>query len=140
MARIACSNVSVSWVPSAFLMTQRVRIDDLGEALNVVDLAMLDELSRPAREPLDDVVLELTQLAEIDLGFTELDAPGFRVSGFIDQLRDVQKGFRRNAPSIDADAARIHFRIDQDDAQTEVRGEKGSCIATRATAHHDKLS
>ena len=101
---------------------------------------MLDELSGPAREPLDDVVLELTQFPEIDLGFTKLDAPGFRVSRFVDQLRDMQKGFRWNAPAVDADAARIDFRIDQGDAQTEVGGQKGGRIAARATAHHDKLS
>ena len=45
---------------------QRVRVDDLGETLHVLDLAVLDELTGSARQPLDDVVLEVAQLVEID--------------------------------------------------------------------------
>ena len=69
----------------------------------------------PLGEPLDDVVLELAQLVEIDLRLAELDAPRFRVPRFVDQLGDVQQRLRRNAAAIDADAARVHFRIDERD-------------------------
>src|SRR5262249_37909892 len=58
-----------------FLQPQCVRIGDLSETLNVIDLTVLDELPRAAREPLDDVVLEFAQLRQIDLRLAKLDAP-----------------------------------------------------------------
>ncbi len=99
--------------PVDFLDAQRVRIDNLGETLDVLNLAVLDELTGAARQPLDDVVLELAELVEIDLRLAELDAPRLRVTRFVEHLRDVQQGLGRNAAAIDADAAGIHFGIDR---------------------------
>ena len=83
VARIACSNcISTSRCPSAGrrLHPQVMRVDDLGQALHVLNLARLDQLSRSAREPFDDVVLEVAELREIDLRLAELDAPRLRVA------------------------------------------------------------
>ena len=47
---------------------QGFRVEEFGEPLDVVDLPGLGKLARAGREPFHDVVLELTQLVEIDLG------------------------------------------------------------------------
>ena len=56
------------------------------------------------------------------------------------QLRDVQQRLRRNAAAIDADAAGIHFAVDERDLQAEVGGEKRSGVAAGAAADDDKSS
>ena len=73
VAMMTCSNCRVSSPPSASVTLQRVSVDDLGEALDVVDLAVLGELSGAGRQPLDDRVLEVAQLVEVDLRLAELD-------------------------------------------------------------------
>ncbi len=40
----------------------------------------------------------------------EVDAPIFGVAGFVDQLGDVEQGFRRDASAVEADAAGIELR------------------------------
>ena len=55
VARIACSNCTVLFAAVVQRHAQVVRVDDLGEALEVLHLAMLDELpgaaGQPARRP-----------------------------------------------------------------------------------------
>ena len=101
-----------------------VRVDDFGPALDVLHLAMLDQLAGSARQPLDDVVLEVAQLVEVDLRLAELDAPRLGVARFVDQLGDMEQRLGRNAAAIDAHAAGVHFGIDERDAEPEIGGEK----------------
>ena len=60
--------------------TQGVRVDDPGKPLDVIDLAVLGELSGAGRQPLHDGVLELAKLGQIDLRLPELDPPGLRMA------------------------------------------------------------
>jgi hypothetical protein len=119
---------------------QVVRIDDLSQTLEIRDLAMFDELTGPARQPLDDVVLELAQFAEVDLRLAELDPPRLRVPRFVDQLRNVEERFRGNASAIDAHATGVRFGIDDRGAETEIRGEKCGCVPPGPAAYDNQLS
>ena len=122
------------------LHAQVVRVDDLGPALEVLDLAVLDELAGAARQPLDDVVLELAQLGEIDLRLAELDAPRLRVARLVDELRDVQQRLRRNAAAVHADAARIQLPDRRARRRAEIGGQKRGGVPARAAADDDELS
>ncbi|HXI30382.1 MAG TPA: FAD-dependent oxidoreductase, partial [Vicinamibacterales bacterium] len=73
--------------------------------------------------------VEFAELRQIDLRLVELDAPGFRVTRFVDQLRDVQQRLRRNAAAVDTDAAGIDLRVDQRGGQSEIGGEKRGGVA-----------
>ena len=121
------------------LHAQVVRVDDLGVALQVLHLAMLDELSGAARVLLDDVVLERAQSGEIDLRLAELDPPRLRVARLVEQLRDVQQRLGGDASAVDADAAGVHFGIDERDAQAEIGGEKRRRVPTRSGTDDDEL-
>ncbi len=118
---------------------QRVRVGDRGGPLDVLHFPVLDELPGAAGEPLDDVVLEGAQLVEIDARLAELDAPRLRVARFIHDLGDVQQGLGRNAPAVDADAARIHLRVDERHRQPEIGREERSRVPSRAAADDDEL-
>src|SRR5262245_434528 len=115
-------------------------VDDLRPALEVLNLAVLDELSSAVRQALDDVVLEFAQLREIDLRLAELDAPRLRMPRLVDELGDVQERLRRNTPAVDADAAGVRLGIDQRGRNTQVGREKRGGVASRASANDDELS
>src|SRR6185295_19042268 len=118
---------------------QSVRIDDRGEALDVLHLAMLDELAGPAGQALDDIVLERAELREVDPRLAELDAPRLRASRLVQHVGDVQERLRGNAAAIDADAARVHFGIDKRHAQAEIGGEKRGGVAAGSASDDRKL-
>ena len=94
----------------------------------------------PLVSRLTTLFLKSRSLSRSILRLAELDAPRLRVARLVDQLGDVQQRLRRNAAAIDADAAGIHFGIDEGDAQTEVRAEKRGRVATGPAADHDELS
>src|SRR2546428_8710481 len=124
---------------SGQLHAQGVRVDELGAALEILHLPVLDELPRAARQPLDDRVLEVAQLREIDVGLTELDAPRLRVTRLVETLRDVQQRLRWNAATVHTDAARIHLRIDERGTETEIRGKKRGRVPPRSATDDDDL-
>src|SRR5262245_53921581 len=113
---------------------QRVRSEQFRQPLDVAHLAVFDELSGPAGQPLDDVVLELTQLVEIDLRRAEFNAPRGSVFRLVEQLRDVQQGFRRDAAAVDADTTRIHLRVDERDTESEIGRKECGGVASWPTA------
>src|SRR2546426_903363 len=121
------------------LHLQTMRVDDLGQALQVLHLAKLDELSRAARQPLDDVVLEVAQLREIDPRLAELDTPRLRVARLVNQVRDVQQRFRRDASDVHADAAGVGIGIDERGGETEIGGEKRGGVAAGSGADNRDL-
>src|SRR5438105_15445730 len=102
-----------------------MRVDELGESLEILNLSRLDELPGTASQPLDDAVLEVTELGEVDLRFGELDAPRLRVTRFVDDLGDVQQRLGRNASAVHAHAARVRFGVAEADVVTEAgRGNR----------------
>ena len=120
--------------------SEGVRIGQLGDALDVLNLAVLHELARAAREPCDDGVLEVAQLGKIDARLAELDAPRLCVAGFIDELGHVQQRLRRYAPPIDAHATGVHFGIDERGREPEIGGQKRGSVTAGPAAHDDNLS
>jgi hypothetical protein len=60
---------------AGFRDLQRMRAEERRVPLDVGHLAMLGELAGAAGQPLDDVVLELAQLAQVDFRLAEFDAP-----------------------------------------------------------------
>src|SRR5262249_24105480 len=118
---------------------QRMRIQNFGESLQIVNTPVLDELSGAASQAADDRVLEIAKLVEIDLGSAEFETPRRRVARFAHQLRDMQECLGGNAAAIDANATRVDLGIDECDLQTKIRGEEGRRIATRSPADHCQL-
>jgi hypothetical protein len=139
VARIACSKLHLLLAAGVELHPQVVGVDDLGIALQVFHLPDLHQLAGAAGVLLDDVVLEGAQLGEIDRRLAEVHAPGLRVARFVDQLGDVQQRLRRDAATVDADAARVRLRIDQRDAEAEIGGKKRGRVAPGPGADDDEL-
>src|SRR5438477_1262280 len=116
-----------------------MRVDNLREALQVLNLARLDELTGPGGVPLDDVVLEFPQLREVDLRLAEVHTPRLRTTRLVDERRDVQQRLRGDAAAIHADAAGTRFGVHECDAETEVGAEKRGRVPTRPTTHDHEL-
>ena len=114
-------------------------VDDRCVATEVLNLAMLDELPRPARQLLHDAVLEVAKLRQVDRWFAERDAPLARMFRLVEQIRYVQKGLRRNASTVDTDAAGIQLGIDERRRQTQIGGEKRRRVPAGAGADNDDL-
>ena len=111
-----------------------------GHALEVLDLAQVAHLPRPRGQRADDLVLEVAQLVEIDLGLAELDAEILRVRRLADHVGDVQQRLGRDAAAIDADAAGILLRIDERDLHPAVGRVEGGCVSAGTGADDDKLT
>ena len=119
VARIACSN----WIcssPPAVSFTRRLCASTISAmALQVAapcDASPADRCRSVSR--LTTLFLNVAQLREIDLRLAELDAPRLRVARLVEDLGDVQQRLRGNAAAIDADAAGIHFGIDERGAES----------------------
>src|SRR5262249_52261362 len=119
--------------------TQVVRIDDLGHAPKVHDLAVLGQLAGAVRQSSDHRLLESPELIEIDLRLAEADAPRFRMPRVADDVRDVEQRLRGNASAIDADAAGVGFGIDEGDVEPEIGGEKRRRISSRTSTDYGQL-
>src|SRR5258708_40005867 len=113
---------------------------NLRVTVEITHLPVLHELTRAACEPLDDAVLEFAQLGEVDLRLAEIDPPRLRVTRLVQELRHVQQRLGRNTAAIHADAARIHFGVDECRGETEIRGKKGGGITTRSAPDDDNLN
>ena len=58
---------------------------------------------------------------------------------FADQLGDVQQRFRRNAASVQANAARIQLRVDERNLHSQVGSEKRGSVASWPGAYNGNL-
>ena len=52
--------------------------------------------------------------------------------GLVDDFGGVQEGLGRNATTIEANAARVYFQIDQGDLHAQIRGQEGRGVAAGA--------
>jgi len=102
------------------LHAQMVRVRDLGPALEVLNLARLHQLAGPAGVLPDDAVLERAQLGQVELRLPEVDAPRLRLTRFVHENRRCAAAPLTGAAAIHAHAARVHFGIDERDAETEI--------------------
>ena len=91
-------------------------------------------MAEAAGELLDDALFPRTQARQIDFRRGEFDAPILGLMRFFEQLGHVQQRLRRNAAAVEADAAGVHFRIDQRDRHAEIGGEKCGGVAAGTAA------
>ena len=70
------------------------------------------------------------------MGCGEFDAPVLGLLGFFEKFGYVQKRLRRDAAAIQADAAGVHFRIDQRNFHAQVGGEECGGVSAGTTADY----
>ena len=101
-----------------------------------VDLALLRELAESAGELVDDAFLPSAEFVQVNFGHGEFDAPVLGLFGFFEQFGDVQQRLRRDAAAIEADAARVYFRIDQRNFHAQVGGQKCGGVSAGTAADY----
>ena len=103
------------------------------------DLVLLEQTLDAARELFDDAVLAPHHLCYINSRRTDRNTLlGEAVSGFLEDVRGVQQGFRRDATNVQTGSAKTRFalwicigiRFTTGDIETELRGSNGRNIAT----------
>ena len=140
VAMMQCSKVSVSFVPSTLLDVERVRVAERRPCPGGAgSCAGCGPGRRRTVSCADDLVLEVAQLVEIDLRLRELDAEVVRVRRLGDDVGDVQQRLGRNAPAIDAHAARVLLRIDERDLHPAVGRVERRRVSAGAGADDDQL-
>src|SRR5208337_667423 len=80
--------------------------------------------------------LECAQLCQVDFRLGKFHTPTRRVLALVDQRRYVEQRLGRNAAAIQANSARVLFRIDEGDVEAEVGTEESRGVTTRAAAHY----
>ena len=121
------------------LERQGIRVREACTRRQVLDAARRAELADAARELLDDAVLPIAQLRQVDRRLLELETPSARLARLVRQLRDMEQRLRRDAATVETDAARLGLGVDQRRSKTELRSMKRCRIATRARSDHDHL-
>jgi hypothetical protein len=104
------------------------------------DVPPFGQVFQATGEGRDDLVFALAELVEMDPGIGEFDAPArFELFDFGKDAGHVQQGFGRNATAEEAGPAELGFRFHQRDFVPFVRSQKGSGVATWATAEDDQF-
>src|SRR6185436_2400801 len=85
----------------------RLRARQRGAPLDELHLAQPADLADPARQLVHHALLEGAQRVDVDLRLGKGDAPGGGVARLVDDFRDVEQRFRRDAAAIEADTARV---------------------------------
>ena len=70
------------------------------------------------------------------MGCGEFDTPVLGLLGFFEKFGYVQERLRRDAAAIQADAAGVHFRIDQRNFHAQVGGEECGGVSAGTTADY----
>ncbi len=119
----------------------RVRPLERAEALEPFDLVLLEQELDAAREAIHGRILGFVHRGEVDLDTTGLHAPlGERsVSRFLEQLRRVEQGLRRDAPDVEAGAAERLAALRTGGLEAKLRGADRGDIAARAAADHQHV-
>ncbi len=130
------SKVRFSSPPALFETFSVVGIYERGLPLDELNLAQFRELAQSAGQFVDDARFPIAKFVEIDFGRGKFDAPVLGLLSFFKQFRNVQQRFRRDAPAIEANAAGIHFRIDQRNFHAQVGSQKCGGISAGTAADH----
>src|SRR5262245_15200730 len=104
------------------LHIEGVRIHKRAASRDIRDLAELRDLTDATRQLLDHTVLPLTQLVDVDLGCTELDAHDGRRFGFVKHFGSVEKSLRRNASAVETHATGILLGINKGSLKPKISG------------------
>ncbi len=123
--------------PPADLETRSVfEFSKSGASLNVFDLVLFRKHAQAAGQFFDHAFFPGAQMGEIDLGIGVFDAPCFGVTRLIDQLGHMQQGLGGNTSAVQTDSARIRFRIDQRNLQSQIGSQKCRGITARSATHY----
>ncbi len=117
-----------------------MRIEELADAADDLDLARFRHAGEAAGQLADDLVLPAAQLVEIDLRHAERDAVIREHLRLVHHRGDVQQRLRRNAADVEADAAELRVALDEHSLHSEIgRAERGA-VAAGASAQHEHLA
>src|SRR5256885_14432982 len=114
-----------------------VRIEELRDARDDRDLALLGELSVATGELLDDRFLPSAQLVDVERRLPERDAEVRDLVDLVDDAGDVEERLRRDAAYVQADAAERRVPLDKDGLQAEVRRAERRAVPAGAGADHE---
>src|SRR5680860_902630 len=109
----------------------RVRRDELALALDDVDTAGLDQSAEAFVQPRDHAVLVLVDTDHVDALERGVDAELLRLTGRVRYLGRVQERLGGNATHMQAGATQLSL-LDQRHREAELRGTKGTGVATAA--------
>jgi len=105
-----------------------------GAALHEFHFALLGENAESSGQLFYDAFFPRAQARQIDVWRLKVDAPGFGLFRFFEQLGYVQQGLRRDAAAVEADSAGVCLGIDKGDGHAEIGGEECGGIASGACA------
>ena len=123
--------------PCGDLDLDMVRIEELADAADDLDLACLGHAGKPAGQLADDLVLPAAQPGEVDPRRIERDPVLGERLRLVHHGRDVQQRLRRNAADVEAHAAQRAVALDQHGLHAEVRGAKRGAVAARTGAENE---
>ena len=113
---------------------------DAADALDAVDLVLLEQVVDALDVAVDAFVLELHHRGEVERRLTDLDAHlGEHVPGFLEQLGSMQQRLRRDAADVEAGAAEGLALLDHRHLHAELRRADGADIAAGAGADDDEV-
>ena len=113
---------------------------DAADALNAIDLVLLEEIGDALDVAVDAFVLELHHGGEVERGLADLDAhAGELMPGLFKQFGGVQQRLRRNAADVEAGAAEGLVLLDHRDLHAELRRADGADVAAGTGADDDEV-
>ena len=117
-----------------------MRIEELTDAADDLDLARLRHATESARQLADDLVLPRAELVEVDLRRAERDAVLGEHLRLVHHRGDVQERLRRNAADVEAHAAQRKVALHQHGLLAEVGRAECSAVATRPGTKDEHLA
>jgi hypothetical protein len=117
-----------------------MRIEELADAADHVDLARLRHAGESAGQLADDLVLPAQQGGQIDLRRAERDAVLGERLRFVHHGGNVQQRLRRNATDVETHAAQRRVTLDQHRLHSQVGGAKRGAVAARSGAQDEHLA
>ena len=147
-AMIACAKRTTFFAPvfacagpSVSSTSTMVRIEELADAADDLDLARLGHAGEPAGQLADDLVLPAAQLGEVDLRRAERDAvrrPASSLSSITAAM--CSSAFDGMQPTLRHTPPSAGVALDQHRLHAEVRGAERGAVAARAGAEHQHLA
>ena len=113
---------------------------DPADALERVDLVLLEQEGDALDVAVDALVLELHHRGEIELRLADHDAhPGEACAGLLEQLGGVQQRLRRDAADVEAGAAEGLVLLDHRHLHAELRRADRADIAAGTGTDDDEV-
>jgi len=119
--------------------SHHVRSLENGSSLDELNPSFLAEGYQPIGHAVDDFILPGTNPLQVDPGFAKGDAHVFGSLCIVNDVGQVEQGFRRYAPAEEAFAARSGFNVHHGYFHAQIRSPEGSSITARPTAYHEEF-